>query len=257
MELAGSTALITGGASGLGEATLRRFVGCGANAVILDINEERSTAIVNELGRAVRFARADVSNENEVQAAIDVALNSFGHVHILVNCGGSAPNHARRTLNKQGPHPLVDFELVIRSYLVGTFNAIRLAAQAMNRNEPNEEGERGVVINTASAAATDGQIGQAAYSAAKAGVIGMTLPIARDLANIGVRVMTISPGFFMTPRAQGAPESLVASMVSQTPFPSRPGKPDEYAQLAQAIVENPMLNGEVIRLDGAMRLGPR
>ena len=257
MQLRGKTAIITGGASGLGEGTLRRFVKQGANGVILDIDEKRGRAIATELGASVRFARADVASEEEVQAAVDMTVDTFGGVHILVNCGGSGGGGAQRTVNRQGPHPLKDFEDAVRSYLVGTFNAIRLTAEAMGKNEPNEHGERGVIVNTSSAASTEGQIGQAGYAAAKAGVSGMTLVIARDLAVMGIRVNTISPGFFMTPRAELAPQALVDTLVSQMVFPKRPGDADEYAHLVQAIVENPILNGEIIRLDSAMRLGPK
>lgn len=258
MELKGAAAIITGGASGLGEATLRRFVQHGARAVILDINAARGQAIAAELGDAVRFAQADVASEQQVQAAVDLAVEVFGGVQILVNCGGSSPGlDAHRTVSRERPHPLEDFETTIRSYLTGTFNCIRLAAFAMGRSTPNAEGERGVIINTASVSATDGQIGQVAYTAAKAGVAGMTLVIARDLAVMGIRNVTISPGFFLTPRGAAEPEELRSKLVASAPFPNRPGKPDEYARMAQAIVENPMLNGEVIRLDGAMRLQPR
>jgi len=257
MQLKGRTALITGGASGLGEATVRRFVRHGANTVILDLDVERGGAIAHELGDAVCFSRSDVAVEDEVQAAVDLAVKHFGGVHVLVNCAGCAPGPARRTVGREGPYPLNEFEDYIRSYLIGTFNTTRLAAHAMSKNDPSEGGERGVVVNTASVSATEGQIGQAGYSAAKAGVAGMTLPIARDFAVLGIRVMTISPGFFATPRGKSLPENLKASLIGQTPFPPRIGDPDEFAHLAQTIVENAMLNGEVIRLDGAMRLGPK
>ena len=257
MTLEGTTALITGGASGLGEATLRRFVRRGANAVVVDIDEVRARAVCDELGAAACFVKADVASESDVVAAVDHAVERFGGVQMLVNCGASAPGPPRRTVSKEGPHPLEDFEQYIRSYLVGTFNTIRLVAHEMSRNEPGDSGERGVVINTASVSAFEGQIGQAAYAAAKAGVVGMTLPIARDLAVVGVRVVTISPGFFATPRAEATPQAVRDSLIAQTPFPRRMGRPEEFAHMAQTIVENGMLNGEVVRLDGAMRLGPK
>ncbi len=257
MHLQNHTAIITGAASGLGEATLRRFVGKGANAMILDVNDEGGAALMEELGNRVRFTHADVADEAAVSAAVDATVAAFGGVHILVNCGGSAAGPPRRTVGRDGPYPLPEFAEYIRSYLIGTFNTTRLAAHAMRRNDADGDGERGVVINTASVAAQDGQIGQAAYAAAKAGVTGMTLPLARDLAVLGVRVMTISPGFFDTPRGIATPENIRESLIAQTPFPTRPGIPDEFAHLAQEIVENSMLNGEVIRLDGGMRLGPK
>lgn len=257
MQIAGSTAIITGGASGLGEGTLRRFVRLGANAVILDLNEQRAQGIMDELGGQVRFAKADVANEEQVQAAVDLAVREFGGVQILVNCGGSGGGGARRTVSREGPHPLQDFRDCVDSYLVGTFNCIRLAAEAMGANQPNEHGERGVIINTSSVSAFEGQIGQAAYAAAKAGVSGMTIVIARDLAVMGIRCNTIVPGFFMTPRAELAPQALVDALVSHMVFPRRPAIADEYAHLAQALVENPIINGENIRIDSGMRMGPK
>ncbi|GAA4447658.1 3-hydroxyacyl-CoA dehydrogenase [Nibrella saemangeumensis] len=259
MLLENATALVTGGASGLGEATVRQFAAGGANVVILDMNEERGKALADELGVNVLFCRTDVSSETDVQAAIDLAVRAFGGVHIIVNCAGIA--EARKTIGKvgdtYGPHSLAAFEKTIRVNLIGTFNVIRLAAFAMEKNQPNEEGERGVIINTASVAAYDGQIGQAAYSASKGGIVGMTLPIARDLARTGIRVMTIAPGLFETPLLAALPEEARLSLGQQVPFPSRLGRPKEYALLARSIVENPMLNGEVIRLDGAIRMAPK
>ncbi len=255
MELKGSTALITGGASGLGEATVRRFVAHGVKAVIVDLNAERGNQLAGELGDAVRFVETDVTSEEAVQSAINTAQAAFGGLNIVVNCAGVG--WAQRTVGKEGPHPLQHFEFVIRVNLIGTFNVIRLTAAAMMNNTPNAEGERGVIVNTASVAAFDGQIGQAAYSASKGGIVGMTLPIARDLSRSGIRVVTIAPGLFDTPLMAMLPEEARASLGQQVPFPSRLGRPEEYARLVQSIVENPMLNGEVIRLDGALRMGPK
>ncbi|KAB7732942.1 SDR family NAD(P)-dependent oxidoreductase [Rudanella paleaurantiibacter] len=259
MNFIDKTALVTGGASGLGEATVRLFHQQGANVLILDLNTERGEALATELGERARFIRTNVADEADVQAAVELALSTFGALHIAVNCAGIA--EARKTLGKvdgvYAPHSLDVFRQVINVNLVGTFNVIRLAAFAMERNEPNTEGERGVIINTASVAAYDGQMGQAAYSASKGGIVGMTLPIARDLSRSGIRVMTIAPGLFETPLLMGLPEEARISLGQQVPFPSRLGRPAEYALLAKSIVENPMLNGEVIRLDGAIRMGPK
>lgn len=255
MELQQAVALITGGASGLGEATARRFVAAGAKVVLLDRDAERGEGVAKSLGSAARFAQTDVTSEKEVQNAIDTALDAFGGVHIAVNCAGVGS--ASRVLPKEGPMPLEIFALTIQINLIGSFNVIRLAAFAMQQNEPNAQGERGVIINTASVAAFDGQIGQAAYSASKGGVVGMTLPIAREFARSGIRVMTIAPGLFDTPMMAMLPEAARISLGQQVPFPSRLGDPTEYAMLAQQIVENVMLNGEVIRLDGAIRMAPK
>jgi len=255
MELKEVTALVTGGASGLGEATVRRFVQQGANVVIVDVNAERGNALAQELGANARFVKADVSNEAQVLEAITVATTMLGGLHVVVNAAGIGL--AQKTVSKDGAHPLDAFERVIRVNLIGTFNVIRLASAHMIGNTPNEEGERGVIINTASVAAFDGQVGQAAYSASKGGIVGMTLPIARDLARDGVRVMTIAPGLFDTPLLAALPEPARISLGQQVPFPSRLGRPEEYAHLAQHIVENAMLNGEIIRLDGAIRMSPR
>lgn len=255
MVIKNLTALVTGGASGLGEAVVRRLVKNGANVVIADLNEERGKALVAELGRKTKFAKCDVSSEKDAQKAVNLAISRYGKLHILVNCAGVAP--PARTIGKDGPHPLAQFQKIINVNLVGSFNMIRLAAWEMAQNEPNEEGERGVIINTASVAAYDGQIGQAAYSASKGGIVGMTLPIARDLSRNGIRVMTIAPGIFKTPLMASLPEDAQISLGQQVPFPSRLGKPEEYAQLTQSIIENPMLNGEVIRLDGAIRMAPK
>lgn len=255
MDVQNVIALVTGGASGLGEATVRRLVAGGAQVVIADVNDMRGNALAGELGERATFIETDVTSEEAVQAAIATARDQFGGLNVLVNCAGIGA--ALKTVGKEGPHPLNIFERVIAVNLIGTFNTIRLAAAAMQVNEPNDSGERGVIINTASVAAYDGQIGQAAYSASKGGIVGMTLPIARDLAREGIRVMTIAPGLFDTPLLAGLPEPARLSLGQQVPFPSRLGDPAEYAQLAQAIIENPMLNGEVIRLDGAIRMAPR
>lgn len=259
MHLHQATALVSGGASGLGEATVRAFHAAGANVVIADLNQDRGNALVTELGDRARFALTNVVNEADVQQAVDLAVNTFGALHIAVSCAGIA--EARKTLGKvggaYGPHALDAFRRTIEINLIGTFNVIRLAAFAMETNVPNGEGERGVLINTASVAAYDGQIGQAAYSASKGGIVGMTLPIARDLAKSGIRVMTIAPGLFETPLLAGLPEEARLSLGQQVPFPSRLGRPAEYGLLAKSIVENPMLNGEVIRLDGAIRMAPK
>ncbi len=255
MEIKGLTALITGGASGLGEATARRLHAQGANVIIIDLNEERGNSLVSELGERIKFQKTNVSDEAQVQAAIDLALSSFGKLDVAINCAGIGS--ALKTVGKEGVHPLNAFKKVIDVNLIGTFNVIRLAAFSMQQNEPNEGGERGVIINTASVAAYDGQIGQAAYSASKGGVVGMTLPIARDLARSGIRVMTIAPGLFATPLLAALPEEAQESLGKQVPFPPRLGKPSEYAQLTTQIIENQMLNGEVIRLDGAIRMAPK
>lgn len=253
MNIQGQVALVTGGASGLGAACVRRFVGQVMKVVILDRDEVRGKTLANELGDNTRFVQADVSSEAEVQAAIDLAYSVFGGLSVVVNCAGVA--WAARTVGKKGVHPLDLFESVIRINLIGTFNVLRLAAVRMIENTPNENGERGVVINTASVAAFEGQIGQAAYAASKGGIASMTLPVARDLAFVGIRVMTIAPGVFETPMVGAMTPELQASLAGDIPFPKRLGKPEEYAQLAQSIIENPYLNGEVIRLDGAVRMG--
>lgn len=255
MDFQNMTALVTGGASGLGEASARRLASLGANVVILDRDADRGAMVANEIGDKARFAKTDVTSEADVQAAVDLAKSTFGAVNILVNCAGVGM--AMRTTSKNGPHPLEIFETVIKINLIGTFNCIRLAATAMEANTPNEHGERGVIINTASVAAFDGQIGQAAYSASKGGIVGMTLPIARDLARSGIRVVTIAPGLFNTPLLAALPEEARLSLGQQVPFPSRLGEPSEYALLVSSIIENPMLNGEVIRLDGAIRMAPK
>jgi 3-hydroxyacyl-CoA dehydrogenase / 3-hydroxy-2-methylbutyryl-CoA dehydrogenase len=252
VDVRGATALITGAASGLGAATARRLAELGANVVVLDRDQDRALSFSNELGENVIAVAADVTSEEEVSEAINATHERFGSLQILVNCAGIAM--ALRTTSKNGPHPLDVFETVVRINLLGTFNMIRLAATSMARNEPNAEGERGVIINTASVSAFDGQIGQAAYSASKGGIVGMTLPIARDLARDGIRVNTIAPGIFDTPLMAALPEAAKESLSQQVPFPPRLGKPEEFARLAQQIIENTMLNAAVIRLDGALRM---
>jgi NAD(P)-dependent dehydrogenase (short-subunit alcohol dehydrogenase family) len=256
MRLEGAVAIVTGGASGLGEATVRTLVDGGARAAILDRPQSNGEKLAQELGAAhAVFAPADVTSSDEVAAAVARAKDAFGAIHIAVNCAGVGV--AMKTVTKQGPMPLELFNKVIQINLVGTFNVIRLAAAEMAKNQPNEEGERGVIINTASIAAFDGQIGQAAYSASKGGVVGMTLPIARDFASVGIRVMTIAPGTFDTPMLALLPKEHRDALGAAIPFPSRLGRPSEFAALARHIVENPMLNGETIRLDGALRMAPR
>lgn len=255
MQIENVIALITGGASGLGEATARRFAGQGAQVVLADLNAEKGEQVAADIGDRARFVETDVTDETAVQAAIDTALNEFGGLNALVNCAGVG--WAQKTVGKEGPHPLERFEFVIRVNLLGTFNVIRLAAAVMQENDPTPGGERGVIVNTASVAAFDGQIGQAAYSASKGGIVGMTLPIARDLSRSGIRVVTLAPGIFDTPLLAGLPEKARESLGQQVPFPPRLGQPAEYGHMVQAIVENEMLNGEVIRLDGAIRMAPR
>lgn len=252
MKLQNVIALITGGASGLGASTARRFIDQGARVVILDLDADKGAPLADDLGGAARFYQADVYSEEAIQAALEYTASEFDGLNVLVNCAGIGI--ALRTTSSRGPHPLKQFEAVLRVNLIGTFNCIRLAATAMASNEPNAGGERGVIINSASVAAFEGQIGQAAYSASKGGIVGMTLPIARDLARNGIRVCTIAPGLFNTPLLDSLPDEVRASLGAQVPFPQRLGQPHEYAQLAQQIVENEMLNGETIRLDGALRM---
>jgi NAD(P)-dependent dehydrogenase (short-subunit alcohol dehydrogenase family) len=255
VRIADAVALVTGGASGLGEATARAFADGGARVVILDRPGSAGEQVAAALGAGTLFTAADVTSESEVAAAVARALERFGALHVAVNCAGVGA--AMRTVTREGPMPLEVFRKVVEVNLVGTFNVIRLAAAAMARNAPDAEGERGVVINTASAAAFDGQIGQAAYSASKGGVVGMTLPVARDLASLGIRVVTIAPGTFDTPMLAMLPEPQRQALAAQIPFPSRLGRPREFAALARHVIENSMLNGETIRLDGALRMPPR
>jgi NAD(P)-dependent dehydrogenase (short-subunit alcohol dehydrogenase family) len=255
MEIAGKVFIVTGGASGLGEGSARMLAAAGGKVVIADLQTERGEALAKALGPdKAAFMRCDVSQEADGRAAVAKA-QSMGKLMGLVNCAGIAP--AIKTVGKEGAHPLDAFSKVIGVNLIGTFNMIRLAAEAMSRNEPEATGERGVVINTASVAAFDGQIGQAAYAASKGGVVGMTLPIARDLSRNGIRVMTIAPGIFGTPMLFSMPQEVQDALAASVPFPSRLGKPEDYAKLVRQIVENDMLNGEVIRLDGAIRMAPK
>ncbi len=255
MNLKDTVAIVTGGGSGLGEATIREFAGAGARVAIIDLAASPGAKVAESLGDKALFVTADVVSDDQVKEAVAKTVAKFGGVHVLVNCAGIG--RAQRTVTKDGPHSLDMFTKVIQINLIGTFNAIRLAAAQMSKNQPNADGERGVIINTASVAAFDGQIGQAAYSASKGGVVGMTLPIARDLANVGIRVCTIAPGTFETPMLAGLPDPARKALEAQIPFPSRLGRPAEYAALARHIVENGMLNGETIRLDGALRMPPR
>jgi len=255
MRPSGKTFLVTGGASGLGGAAARALHEAGANVVLLDVNAAAGDAMASSLGSRARFAKTDVTSEADVQAAIAVAREAFGALHGAVNAAGIGT--AAKVLGRQGPHALDLFERTIRINLVGTFNVIRLAAAAIATQEPTDTGERGVFVNTASVAAFDGQIGQAAYAASKGGIVSLTLPLARELAAQGIRVMAVAPGIFDTPLLAGLPEAARVSLGQQVPFPSRLGRPEEYAALVRHIVENEMLNGEVIRLDGALRMAPK
>jgi NAD(P)-dependent dehydrogenase (short-subunit alcohol dehydrogenase family) len=255
MEVNGNTFLISGGASGLGGATSRLLAESGANVVIVDINKEKGAALASELGSNARFVEANVANEESVKIAVGAAVSAFGALRGAINCAGIGV--AEKTVGKEGPHSLASFKRIIEVNLIGTFNVIRLAAAQMAAQEPKAGGERGVIVNTASIAAFDGQIGQAAYSASKGGIVGMTLPIARDLARSGIRVVTIAPGLFDTPLLAGLSEEIRKALGAQVPFPPRLGDPAEYAALAKHIIENEMLNGEVIRLDGALRMPPK
>lgn len=255
MRIESRTAIVSGGASGLGAATARMIAGAGGRVVILDLNDALGSRLAAELGPSAHYAHADCADAGQTQSAMDSARERFGALHFAINCAGIG--YAQRVIGKDGAAALDRFEKVIRVNLIGTFNVIRLAAAAMASNEPGADGERGVIINTASVAAFDGQIGQSAYSASKGGIVGMTLPIARDLARHGIRVMTIAPGLFDTPLLAGLPEEARKSLGESVPFPQRLGQPAEYADLARHIIENPMLNGEVIRLDGALRMAPR
>jgi NAD(P)-dependent dehydrogenase (short-subunit alcohol dehydrogenase family) len=255
MQIAGKTFLITGGGSGLGAATARRLAGAGGQVLLADVNDAAAKSVAGQIGRTAGFARCDVTDPGSVAAAIEQAQRDFGPLWGAVNCAGIS--HVGRVLAKDGPHDLAAFQRVLNVNLSGTFNVIRLAAEAMSRHEPDDSGERGAIVNTASCAAFDGQIGQAAYSASKAGVAGMVLPIARELARIGVRVAAIAPGIFDTPMLAGLPPAAQQSLAAQVPFPPRLGRPEEYAALAQHIFENAMLNGVTIRLDGALRMGPK
>jgi NAD(P)-dependent dehydrogenase (short-subunit alcohol dehydrogenase family) len=253
MNFDGSAAIVTGGASGLGEATVRALHARGARVTIADVNAEKGAALAQELG--LEFVSCDVREEEQVQAAVERAAGADGGLRIAVACAGTG--WAQKVAGSKGPHPLMPFEIIISINLIGTFNLLRLASSAMIANEPGEDGERGVCIHTASIAAFDGQVGQIAYSASKGGVVGMTLPAARDLSQYGIRVNTIAPGLFDTPLLAALPEEARQKLGAGVPYPQRLGQPSEYAQLACHIVENRMLNGETIRLDGALRMPPR
>jgi NAD(P)-dependent dehydrogenase (short-subunit alcohol dehydrogenase family) len=255
MQVADHTFLVSGGSSGLGAACVRLLAGAGARVLIADLNRAGGESLVAELGPGVRFVQTDVTDEASVQNAVHTALSSFGGLHGAVLCAGIGL--AEKVLGKSGPHGLAAFTKVIQINLIGTFNVVRVAAAAMSSASPGPSGERGVIITTASVAAFDGQIGQAAYSASKGGVVAMTLPIARELARFGIRVMTVAPGIFDTPLLAGLPEAARQSLGQQVPFPPRLGRPEEFAALVRHIIENEMLNGEVIRLDGALRMAAK
>ncbi|EIZ87082.1 short-chain dehydrogenase/reductase SDR [Methylobacterium sp. GXF4] len=247
--------IVTGAGSGLGAAVARSLVAAGASVVVADIAREAGAGVAAELGAQARFAATDVTSEADGQAAVQAALDAFGHLHGLVNCAGIAPGE--KVVGRDGPHRLDSFARAVSVNLIGTFNMIRLAAAAIAKEAPDAEGARGVIVNTASVAAFDGQIGQAAYAASKGGVVSMTLPIARELARHGIRVVTIAPGIFETPMMAGMPQEVQDALGQSVPFPPRLGRPSEYADLVRHICENPMLNGETIRLDGALRMPPR
>jgi len=255
MDLANAKAVITGGASGLGFATAERVIAAGGQVVLMDVNDEQGAASVAKLGDRSTFVSTDVSNEDAVKAAIQTAKDFMGGITLAVNCAGIAT--AGRTLGREGTWPAETFNRVIQINLIGSYNVTKEAAAVMQLNEPNEDGERGVVISTASVAAFEGQIGQAAYSASKGGVVGMMLPLAREFAQFGIRVNTIAPGIFMTPMLAGMPEEVQDSLGKQIPFPPRLGRPEEYADTAAFIYGNPVVNGETIRIDGAIRMQPK
>lgn len=255
MQIRNHVFLVTGGASGLGAATARLLVAEGASVVLADLDHAAGEKIAAELGPAARFALTDVTSAADAQAAVDLALQSFGHLHGLVNCAGIAPSE--KVVGRDGPHRLESFARTINVNLIGTFNMIRLAAAAIAKEAPGEDGERGVIVNTASIAAFDGQIGQAAYAASKGGVAALTLPIARELARHGIRVVAIAPGIFATPMMAAFPQEVQDALAKSVPFPQRLGRPAEFAALVRHILENVMLNGETIRLDGALRMAPR
>ncbi|MCC6608843.1 MAG: 3-hydroxyacyl-CoA dehydrogenase [Burkholderiales bacterium] len=255
MQIKGNTFIVTGGASGLGEGTVRMLAENGANVVIADLQADRGEPLASALGKCARFVKCDVTSEADGSAAVNAALAGFGGLHGLVNCAGIAIGE--KTVGKEGPHSLASFTKTISINLIGTFNMIRLAASAMVKQPPQASGERGVIVNTASVAAFDGQIGQAAYAASKGGIVGMTLPIARDLSRDGVRVLTIAPGIFETPMLHGLPKEIQESLGKQVPFPSRLGRASEYAALVKSMIEIEMLNGETVRLDGAIRMAPK
>ena len=255
MEIANRTALVTGGASGLGAAVVRRLVAAGGKAMILDVQEAKGQELASELGPSASFYRTDVTSEDSVNEAIAKARDSFGEVHFCINAAGSG--WSARTITKNGPHPMNTFELIVRLNLIGTFNVGSKAAYAMSINPPDSNGERGVIVNVSSTAAFDGQIGQAAYAASKGAVVGLTLPMARDLSGLGIRVVTIAPGIFDTPLLSMLPPATIAALNESVPFPRRIGRPEEFALLVEQVLINPYLNGEVIRLDGALRMAPK
>jgi len=255
MNIKNCIAIVTGGASGLGEACVRMLASGGSKVAILDFAVERGEELASSLGENVIFTKADVTSDESVQAAVSKVMEVFGRINVAINCAGVAD--PGKILSRKGPMPLANFNRVVQINLVGTFNVIRLAVEQMVKNTPNSEGERGVIINTASAAAFDGQVGQPAYSASKAGVVGMTLPLARECADYGIRVMAIAPGLFNTPMMGSLPEAAREALAKMPPFPQRLGDPEEYARLVQHIIENPMLNGEVIRLDAALRMAAK
>ncbi|MDV2683648.1 3-hydroxyacyl-CoA dehydrogenase [Alkalihalophilus lindianensis] len=252
MRIKNKTFLVTGGSSGLGEATVRMIVKNGGNAVIVDVDEQKGTELINELGDQVSFIKTDVTNDANAKQAVEHAVTTFQAVHGLINCAGIGK--AKKVVGKSGIHGIETFKKVMNVNLIGSFSMIQHVAEVMKDNEPNREGERGIIVNTASVAAFDGQIGQAAYAASKGGIVSMTLPLARELASHGIRVMSIAPGIFETPMFATLPDAARESLGKMTPFPNRLGQPTEYAQLVEQIMVNPMLNGEVIRLDGAIRM---
>jgi 3-hydroxyacyl-CoA dehydrogenase / 3-hydroxy-2-methylbutyryl-CoA dehydrogenase len=252
MNIKERIAVVTGGASGLGEATVKQLVSDGAKVAILDFDEKRGQSVADQLGDRVIFCKTDVVDSNSVAAAIEKTIENFGAIHMAINCAGVGT--PMKVLGKDGPVAIEDFNRVVQINLIGTMNVIRLSAEKMVQNEPNEDGEKGVVINTASIAAFEGQIGQAAYSASKAGVLGLTLPIAREFAKYGIRVMAIAPGLFMTPLMATLPEKVRTHLASTVPFPKRLGKPSEFSMMVKQIIENPTLNGSTIRLDSAIRM---
>jgi len=255
MEIKGCTALVTGGASGLGEASVRQLVADGAKVAILDVEEDKGARIAAELKGSVIFCKTDVADDTSVKAAVDKAMEAFGGIHIALNCAGVIG--PAKVLSKKGPMPIEHFNKVIQINLVGTLSVIKNAAEKMVANTPNADGERGVVINTASVAAFEGQIGQAAYSSSKAGIVGLTLPIAREFADYGIRVVTIAPGLFETPMISGVSDKVRESLIQMVPFPKRLGRPSEFASTVKHIIENPVLNGTTIRLDQAIRMAAK
>lgn len=255
MEIKGCTALVTGGASGLGEASVRQLVQDGARVAILDVDEDRGNRLAAELGNSAIFCKTDVTDEKSVQASINKAMDAFGAIHIALNCAGIAT--PAKVISKKGSMPIELFNRVIQVNLVGTLTVIKNAAEKMLDNSPNADGEKGVIVNTASVAAFEGQIGQAPYSASKGGIVSMTLPIAREFADYGIRVVTIAPGLFDTPMMAGLPEKAKEALVQMVPFPKRLGRPSEYALTVKHIIENPMFNGSTIRLDQAIRMGAK